>query len=583
MRYVILSILAVNLCYSQITVRNSNYIFADDLVLYSEDYVNLQDANSYMYLRNESQLIQGSGTTANSGSGYLSCYQDGTSNEYIYNYWCSPVENPDMSVTGFVPEVNLYDVTGLITSNIASFTMGFDGSSSPLVVSERWLYMYTPGTQYSDWDFVGKDGTVPPGYGFTMKGTSGSGNNQLYDFRGQPNSGNLFTSVLNGHETLVGNPYPSALDARDFIHDVTNSSLLDSGTLYFWEQDITVASHVLEDYRGGYATYTISSDGAVQSFVPATFDSYNSDGSFNSGGSTSTSGKRVYRYIPIGQGFMVRGAASGSIRTTNSMRDYYRESDPDSEFFRSPNIVGAPGSIIYNENGFQIVPGDYKRFRINIDFNNTYTRQLLLNFHHTATDGKDYGLESRSSTTLNSDAFLIQDDEPYNTQAFNFDETMSIPVTVTLDYDQSVRFRIFDIQNFEASQPIYIHDILSDLYIDLRTQHYDINLEAGTYSDRFEIVFSNAALSIDDETLKSNFKVVHIGSSSTLKLLNPDYLKVKTIAIYDITGKSVTHIVNPELNSEYEVNSQSLSTGTYIVNVTFDDGVSDLSQKVIIN
>ena len=51
------------------------------------------------------------------------------------------------------------------------------------------------------------------------------------------------------------------------------------------------------------------------------------------------------------------------------------------------------------------MPEDYKRFRLNLDFNETYTRQLMLNFHQTATAGEDYGLETISPETLDSDAY----------------------------------------------------------------------------------------------------------------------------------------------------------------------------------
>ena len=93
------------------------------------------------------------------------------------------------------------------------FTSAYEGISSPLTISTRWLYTFTTSTDYSDWNYVGASGDIPAGLGFTMKGTNGSGNNQLYDFRGKPNNGTISNLVTADNFTLVGNPYPSAIDA----------------------------------------------------------------------------------------------------------------------------------------------------------------------------------------------------------------------------------------------------------------------------------------------------------------------------------------------------------------------------------
>jgi len=582
--YTVFALFLCNILVAQLTVRNNAYVYVNDEVLFVEDDVDLIESNSFLYLRNGSQLLQGSGTSGNTGVGKLSVYQDGKASAAAYNYWCSPVGNVlgnNSNNRSFRANNQLYDVTSApITSSLATYTTGYDGTSLPLVIASYWLWTYNPGTLYSEWDQVLETGDVTTGYGFTMKGTSGSSNNQLYDFRGKPNTGTILTNVLNGQDTLVGNPYPSALDARDYIHDATNSGLIETGTLYFWEQDLSITSHVIINYRGGYATYTINSAGTLETFIPATFDSYTFNGTLNTGGSVSASGKAVYRYIPIGQGFMIRGSGNGSVRTLNTMRNYVKEAASVSEFFRTNNNNLRTDELTYTEDGLQIIPEDYMRFRINVDFNETYTRQLLQNFHYTASADKDYGLESRSPELISSDAHWIQDGEPYSAQAFNFNIDLRIPLIVNIAEQQLVRFRIFDIQNFDDSQPIYIHDIENEVYVDLRVQNYELTLPEGDFSARFEIVFTSESLSVDDIVF-NDFEVYQNNSTSELTILNPNQLEIKNISLFDVGGKQIFSEFNLPIQANYTFSTKNLSDGVYIAKVTLDTS-QGLNKKVVI-
>ena len=238
---------------------------ATNAALFVTDGINLAGANSFIYLRDGAQLLQSNESAFNSGLGQLSVYQWGTVDEYQYNYWGSPVGNTTANNTAnrnFIPNNNIYDlVAAPITSNIAGFTTGYEGTSAPLVISERWIWSFSPGEVYADWDFVGDgsganggSGIVTPGYGFTMKGTDAAGPSQLYDFRGKPNTGQMNVNVLapvagNPQWTLAGNPYASAIDMVDFFHDATANNGAVMSQILFWEHNST-GSHFLEDYVG---------------------------------------------------------------------------------------------------------------------------------------------------------------------------------------------------------------------------------------------------------------------------------------------------------------------------------------------
>lgn len=591
----LLLLLFSNEIYAQLLVQDDAYIFVNDRVLFVGDDVNLQSTDAKIYLRDNSQLIQGDGTTGNAGTGQLSVYQSGTTHEYAYNYWCSPVGNNSAALGNENFRINLIDdATGLTTSSDALFT-SYNGSSSPLTIASYWIYTFENATEYSEWFYRGNTGTIAPGLGFTMKGTSGSGNNQLYDFRGKPNNGTISNSVTAEEWTLVGNPYPSAMDALDYIHDTDNAAAI-TGTLYYWEQDLSVLSHFVADYVGGYATYTINAAGTLETFIPATFDTYNSDGSLNTVGSNSTSGKRARRYIPIGQGFMVEGSSSttGIVQTKNSHREYYKQTGADSEFFRMSNQddVGFIENDSATEdnatttnsvlNPYGVVPEAYKRFRLNVDFNDVYTRQLVQTFHGTeATTGFDYGLESKSPSTIAKDAYWLIENEPYVAQALPFASNMTIPLHIQLDDDSVLRIRIFDIQNFDANQSIYLLDNEANTYTDLKVLPFEITLPQGEYHDRFQIVFNQATLLSTDDLILTDVQITQDNLNHKIYIHNPERYNLKEIALYDILGKKIKLQQFSDAKNLYELDTNTLTDGVYIIHILASD-YRKVSKKIII-
>lgn len=603
-----------NLAFSQTDLYVSNnanvYVYVDGTAftngtnasLFITNGIELAGTNSNLFLRNEAQLLQGN-SLGNSGIGKLSVYQTGTVNTYAYNYWGSPVGNTTASNTtnrAFTPSNNIYDHIGHvnpvldpITSVLATYTSGYDGvataAPTPQVISSFWLYSYDPGILYAEWDPVGETGFVNPGYGFTMKGNPSGG--QQYDFRGKPNNGNILVNVVAGEETLVGNPYPSALDARDFIHDPLNAGLIANnppqmtGVLKYWEQAPGATSHVLSNYVGGYALYTISS-GGVDSFTAAPFTTYLLDGTPTN--MPAGSGFKIARrYIPVGQGFMIEGAADGNVTFTNAQREFYKQSGADSYFFRTGNTNDNENTLNeteYNEDGLNIVPTDFKRFRINVDFseNEFYTRQLLMNFHHTATDGYDYGLEAKGDITQNSDAYWVLENVPYFIQAFNFDLELRIPLVVKALNNQPIRFRIFDIQNFDDNQPIFIHDIENDIYVNLREHYFEINLPEGTYTDRFEITFTSERLNVEQLITVDDLNIYQNNQLAELTISNPKLLDLKQVRLYDVSGKQIFDEKNLITQANYSFSTKNLSQGVYIANVTFADN-QIVSKKIIVS
>ncbi|MCR8669363.1 T9SS type A sorting domain-containing protein [Aestuariibaculum sp. M13] len=573
-----------NLIYAQLSVRNDYYVFAKDEVIFVTKDINLNETESKIYLRDEAQIIQGDENERNSGEGELSLYQEGNVDAYEYNYWCSPIGETNNSSDNNKFGISLLnDVVSLTESVPATYVhkSNYNGTSNPLNIEPYWIWRYIAKDNYYGWSHVQGKTIINPGEGFTMKGTSGSNNAQQYDFRGKPNTGTIGVTVEHDKYTLAGNPYPSALDAVAYIHDSENKNTID-GTLRFWEQNPNVNSHNLRDYQGGYASYTISSDGALITFTPATFNTYNGDGTINSFSDfTATKSLMNFRYIPIGQGFMVKGTASGYVKAKNSHRAFKKENTvaDSTKFFKTTNTKQRAEVI----SEFSKIPNDYKRFRLNIDFNNQYTRQLVETFHHSATQGFDYGLETTTSIggSLKSDAYWKTEDLAFLAQALNYDDTMKIPLGIKIANTMSLRIRITDIQNIEDTTPIYVHDKLTNTYIDLKQQDFNINIEKGNYTDRFEIAFTKNTLDLNSEIFKTH-DVFQNNTIAQLKIKNPNNLDISQFQLFDVSGKQVINSVINNINSSYTYSTKALSNGVYIVKIT-SNGNQVFSKKILIN
>ena len=602
--FILLVVVALS-SYAQLSVRNDNFIFVKDEIIFVNNALTLGETNSKLYLREEGQLIQGNETSFNTGIGELSVYQSGNSSNYTYNYWCSPVGNNSVALgnesgrVSLIDEatnnVTLQDPTGSISSVDVAFTPNIDGFSSPaLTISNRWLYTFSTADSYADWNYVGEFSSILPGLGFTMKGVIGT-NNQLYDFRGKANNGLISNLVTPDDFTLIGNPYPSAIDALLFIHDPQNTNLNNgpspqpttTGALYFWEQS-EEGTHVLDEYIGGYASYTISATG-MESFVNAMFSAY--DGEGNPVAIAPRTGTKISkRFIPIGQGFMVEGSSStpagSSVFMKNAHRVYEKVSDGNSVFFRnaptqtkSTDKDEADSSS--NAYGLNIVPDDYKRFRLNITFNDQFTRQLLHNFHNTATPGFDYGMEAKLPGNAATDAFWVLDAVPYAIQADAYALDLALPVIVKSENQQQLRFSIFDVQNFEDSQPIYLHDLENEIYVDLTQQDYDLNIDAGNFDSRFEIVFVNDNTLTAETSLKNQFDIIANNEESLFTILNPNMRDLKSFQVYDINGKQVLNYSISNIDDSYSYPSQNLSEGVYIAKIQLNNNTF-FSKKLIV-
>ena len=588
----ILALISVN-SFSQLYVSSNSYVFVKDRFLFVTQDINLQN-NGNIYLRNESQLLQGtSGTSTNKGLGKLSVFQEGTSDNFDYNYWSSPIGNASTTVGNEPFGITLLNRPTTLTASTPAIGLPYDynlnGIANPLQIASRWVYRFVASSTYAQWLYAGDTTTILPGEGFTMKGTGGTDNldiegngvlnnpggngAQRYDFRGKPNDGNISVQIALNNSTLTGNPYPSALHVNAFLLDPLNTSI--NRIAYYWEQDKTVNSHYLDQYRGGYGTYAPTTLASSGIYVPAYFNSYNSDGSLNTAG-TISSGLNVERkYAPIGQGFMVYGTATGTVTLRNSHRAYYKESNPLSHFERNSNAQ--------IPNITQDSVSETPHIRINAILDNQFTKQIALAFLPEATDGIDPGIDAMSFISdVPNDTYFFLDNTEYTIQGIPFDVSKRVALGVKSSEGSVLKFYVAETVNFDESQDIFIYDALDESYHNIKNSDYQVTMPAGVYNNRFEITFTdNSTLGISEITV-NDFMITQNNSLETLTIHNPKLRDVQTVSIFDISGKRIFTKENLQSNESYQFSTSGFSVGVYILKMTTKEEIS-LTQKIIIS
>ena len=603
---------------AQLYVSPNSYMYVADNYVYVNQDINIQNTGN-IYLRNESQLLQGTtNVSTNQGTGKLSVFQEGTENNYAYNYWCSPVGDIASSGNGLFGVSMLHRPTDLTASTPASLVSTLDGiaTNSSLSIASRWVFKFLTSTNYSQWFQVGSASTIQAGEGFTMKGVGGSdnttvldgrlisglpsgtgiqnnpGSKQRYDFRGKPNDGNINITVgAVGLLSLTGNPYPSAINLNMFLHENSFLTGVISGAAYFWEHDPGVNSHVLVAYRGGYGVYIANGLDPILdpgTYTAATWIYYNGDGTQNLSppGGTSTGGTYTRMFSPIGQGFMVDGASGGTAVMKNSYRVFRKEGVANnSQFHRSakpsefwdeiPNVAG----IDYTKHSKKELP----QIKIHSIVNNDFVKQMVLAFNPNATDGYDIGKDAKSADkNLASDTYFPLDNKnEYVISTLPFDVDKRIPFAVKCKAKTSFKFMVGSLPNFDLTDEIYVYDKVTGLYHDIINGFYEVTLDNGS-EDRFEITFKDASLSTEDLSNIKSCNVFQDNDSNLLTISNPKLLDLKTCSIYDISGKLIFMTKQLGSNNRYVFSSSSFSDGVYVVKLNTKDDI-EITKKIIIS
>jgi hypothetical protein len=529
-------------------------------------------------------------------TGFIKRDQQGKKNSYNYNYWSSPVSTIQGSLNNMPYTIKNFinDGTNSATPKTINFGSTFDFADTsiadPIKITDRWIWSYNSQivagdewANYYQWYHITSSGTLKVGEAYTMKGTGGTApltDEQNYSFIGKPNSGTITLNLTKDNSYLIGNPYPSALDADEFIKDnlkdcsgcraSVNSF---SGALYFWDHFGVTDNHYLAEYEGGYATYTLM--GGVAAINNSPLNANN-----NEIGSTIPK-----RYIPVAQGFFIDGyldfevtgpqipivVDGGPILFKDNQRAFQRESVSSSVFMKKRPTTKINAVI-------------KQKIRLGFDSSIGAHRQLLVGTDPNTTTLYDIGYDAPMYDTNENDMYWEINDSPFVIQGVpDFNTDRIIPLGIVAANEGEVTIKIDELENVSSSTKIYLYDNITGMYHDLKNSDFKISLAVGTYNKRFSLKFESQTLSINETDKNDGIIVLYSRNYKTLIIKNNDLdTTIHSVSLFNMLGQTISNWdVEDKEQTNIQIPIKNISSGIYIVKVKTSNGES--SKKIIIN
>ncbi|AWI26482.1 T9SS sorting signal type C domain-containing protein [Flavobacterium pallidum] len=450
------------------------------------------DSGSSLTFESNANLVQVD-NAANTGN--ILIKRNTTMRRLDYTYWSSPVAGQNL--LAFSPQT------------VTNRFMTIDETTNAFVTQNPSIASFTAAKGY----------VIRAPNNFTTAPSPFVGK-----FTGVPNNGDFTIPVTKNGQgyNLIGNPYPSTLDANAFLAE-------NPGTLYFW-------THRNQDAGSGenYSTYTVI------------------------GGTASASGSiEPNGTIQVGQGFILLPTAAGNVSFSNDMR----AGNNQNQFFRSADI-------------------EKHRIWFNLFHGETPSNQIMVAYATDATQDVDAGMDalmvpsndSFISNLINGGDYVIQ------ARALPFENTDEVPLsfnaseagTYTLSLDH------FD-GLFSSNQEIYIKDNLNGIVHDMRQSAYSFASAAGNFTNRFSIVYQNAPLTTQNQILNVNSIVVF--KNNEMLTINSGNAQMLNVKIFDIRGRLIAEKNNINSNSTI-IDELKAEKQILLVQIT-DTNNNSVTKKVV--
>ena len=527
------------------------------LTITAGKYIEVQGAiinNGNLTVLNNGSVIQVNDNSINTGTG-TNNYSRTTSpyKKFDYVYWSSPLMNSTISSVfstwrtdyafQFIP-ANYIDITGPLGTGPAD---GFDDGAP--FAWQNYTGTMTRGRGFAIMTPTG--GTFPTTTTSTFTGTGTNRFNNGVVTVPISQSGNAASTV--DDYNLVGNPYPSAIYADDFI--AANLPNI-SGTLYFWTHNTAISN-----LNPGPDTYNYTAnDYALYTYA----------GGAGTGGSVSASGSSAPTgYIAAGQGFMIDAENDTSVFFNNSMRQF-RVGYQNNDFYRTAN----------NNNDETATIKD--RMWLNLENPNGVFSQQLLGYFENATLGYDKGYDGlvlKANSYVSFYSFI--GDEEYKIQGRNsFDTSDIVPLgyKTVIPGTFTIRIENAEGQLGNVEQAVYLEDKMLGYVHDLKQGPYSFTTAIGTFNNRFEIRYTNEILGNEDFDLIDNNVIVAVSNQQLIikSTLEP----LSSVVVYDVLGREILSRNNIDTH-EVVFDSLPITNQALIVKMVLQNG-QVVTRKIVI-
>tara|TARA_R110002126_G_scaffold21034_2_gene76792 strand:- start:1950 stop:5891 length:3942 start_codon:yes stop_codon:yes gene_type:complete len=454
------------------------------------------------------------------------------------------------------------------SSPVSGFTLG---ALSPNTLAGK-MYSYDAFASPEDWKQESTGTVMAAGKGYIVRGPGYAPPLPPFPspfsatFVGVPNNGTI-TIPIGGVNTsnLIGNPYPSALDADLFLS--ANSAVLE-GTIYFWTHNtaIQLAANIINGSVGTGA-YAYTSDD---------YASYNFTGGVGVGTAASTlgfSGSSIPSgKIGSGQSFFTTSIASGQVATfNNSMRlDKFGAKLDNAQFFKiAPKGITAEGI-------------EKNRVWLNLTNSQGAFKQTLIGYVSGATNEFDSGYDGESYDGNEFiDFYSVYKDKNLVIQgrALPFVDTDEVPLGYSSTIAGDFTISIDQVDGLFTGKEIYLKDNMTNSIHNLNKSAYDYKTEIGTFNNRFTLRYTNANKTLAKEDFELAEYGVLISNTNKEVKVNSSVENIDKVLIYDMSGRQVYK--NTTVNNKVLVirNIQS-EKQVLIVKVELQNGQS-VTQKIV--
>ncbi|TDE45908.1 T9SS type A sorting domain-containing protein [Flavobacterium rhamnosiphilum] len=491
-----------------------------------------------------------------------------------------------VNVERITQPMNRYDFTywGSPLTSSSNFTLG---TLSPLTLSDKY-FSWTPsiGGVSGNWKYESTATVMQPGIGYIVRAPqtyniSGAKANYTGNFiDGTPNNGDVSVPITYGalgalatddKWNLLGNPYPSAINAATFLDNPTNATLLD-GTIYFWTHNTIPLIITPDPFYGDF----------VYNYTDEDYASWNKTGGVDTAAAPS-GGATPNGFIASGQAFLtVSLGVTGSAIFNNDMRRNIVDGSTytNSQFFRQTNNSKSNKKTEINTEANL----EKHRIWLNLTNNSGAFSQILVGYVPGATQDRDRSYDGELLGGNDVSFYSIIPDVNLTIQgrAVPFDEKDQVTLGYNAAITGELSIRIDHLDGLFDTQNIYLEDKELGIIHDLKDKPYVFTTEEGDFDDRFILRYTDKTLSVKDPAYENTIQVVFTRSNNVLNITNSATDNtVLAVSLFNIQGKLMSKWdVTDKEQTSIKIPIQNIASGVYIVKMKTSKG--NISKKIIV-